>query len=301
MKGILFDIKHYAIHDGPGIRTTLFLKGCPLHCPWCHNPEGISPQKEIFLRADKCRPGCRACLDVCPLQALTKTGSVVEINRKTCDGCGLCEEACVYGALEIVGKEMSVEEVLAELEKDRIFFEESEGGVTFSGGEPLAQPEFLHAVLVGCGEKGFHRALDTSGYADFSDFNNIIPHVDLFLYDLKMIDNEKHLCFTGYSNSLILGNLTKLAQKGNQLWIRIPLIKGINDDDSEIKAMGQFLKKIGSIREIQLLPYHKGMAGKWKRLQQEDPSQGLESPGEERLNKIVDILTEFGLKVKAGG
>lgn len=301
MKGIIFDIKHYAIHDGPGIRTTVFFKGCPLNCIWCHNPEGISSIKEVFLRAEKCRHDCRDCLDTCPVQALTKNGAVVKLNREACNGCGICEEVCVYGALEVAGKEMSTEEVIKKIEKDRIFYEESSGGVTFSGGEPLVQIEFLYELLKECGNRGLHRAVDTSGYSEFSNFEKIFPHVDLFLYDLKMINNEKHLYYTGCSNSLILDNLVKLAEKGGNIWIRIPLIKGINDNDEEISSIGRFLEKIVTVNEVQILPYHMGGAGKRKRLQHKEFSQDLEPPSEDRINQIKNNLTNYGLRVKIGG
>jgi len=213
-QGIIFDIKRYAIHDGPGIRTTIFLKGCSLRCQWCQNPEGQESNPEIILRSSRCATECSECVSVCPQEAVSKDGNSIEIDKAKCDLCAKCEEVCVYEALEVVGREVAVQEVMEEVEKDKIFFDESGGGITFSGGEPLMQVDFLEPLIKEIKKKNIHVTLDTSGYVSFEDLERISDKVDLFLYDLKIMNDAKHKKYTGVSNKLILENLRNLQNKG---------------------------------------------------------------------------------------
>jgi len=204
IRGTIFDIKKYAIHDGPGIRTTVFFKGCPLRCRWCHNPEGQSSKPEMFVRPSRCLKECSECLSVCEREAISRTEISPVIDRERCNSCGKCAEVCPAEAIEVVGRQMSVQEVMAEVEKDMIFHDESGGGVTFSGGEPLLQPVFLSTLLEKSKEKDIHTTVDTSGYASFEIMEEIAKNVDLFLYDLKIMDEKKHKEYTGKSNKVIL-------------------------------------------------------------------------------------------------
>lgn len=301
LKGSIFDIKRYAIHDGPGIRTTVFFKGCTLRCQWCHNPEGIEREREIMLRAERCAEKCWDCLPVCPQGAITKEKRMISIDRVKCDLCGKCEETCMYEAVECVGREVSVQDILDEIEKDRIFYEESEGGVTFSGGEPLVQPDFLLALLIELKGRNIHTAVDTSGFVPFDILENVSREADLILFDLKIMDEEKHLKFTGESNSLILENLRKLSRDGKKIIIRMPVLEGLNDDEANIQNVVKYLRTCGRIEEIDLLPYHKGGEIKRRRLNRSSPSIDLRAPSVERVEEIKNYLSASGFSVKVGG
>jgi pyruvate formate lyase activating enzyme len=300
-KGTIFDIKRYAIHDGPGIRTTIFLKGCSLRCQWCQNPEGQETDPEIILRSSRCAKECNECVSVCPLAAISKDGNSVQIDKAKCDLCAKCEDVCVYEALEVVGREMTVQEVMDEIEKDKVFFDESGGGITFSGGEPLVQKVFLEALIKEIRKKNIHVALDTSGYMSFEDLDRISDKVDLFLYDLKIVDEEKHEKYTGVSNKLILENLRKLAEQGKPVVVRIPLISGINDDDQSIHMFVDYLQSLKSVKQINLLSYHKGGSEKHRRLRRERSPRTFQTPSDERIKEIKKILSDAGFSVKAGG
>jgi pyruvate formate lyase activating enzyme len=300
-KGIIFDVKRYAIHDGPGIRTTVFLKGCPLQCQWCQNPEGIESRPEILLRSKRCAEDCSACVSACPQGAISKNGSSVEFNTERCDFCRKCEDVCVYDALEVVGREVTVHEALEEIERDRVFFEESGGGITFSGGEPLMQLDFVQALLTKVKERNIHTTLDTSGYIDFADLERINDQVDLFLYDIKIIDNEKHKKYTGVSNTIILENLQKLSKKGASVTVRIPLIPGINDDAQNVELFVEYMKTLKNIKHINILPYHKGGCEKYKNLRKEDSLKTFQPPTNDRIDEIKQLLVESGFSVKTGG
>jgi pyruvate formate lyase activating enzyme len=223
--GIIFDIKRYAIHDGPGIRTTVFFKGCPLNCDWCQNPESRDPAPQVALLTQRCIR-CGACLEACPHADNGPPTTAAPIDRAHCQRCGACVEACPSGARSLLGSTVTVPELMSEIEKDRLFFEESGGGVTFSGGEPLMQPEFLLECLAACKHKQHHTAIDTCGHAPWGTLSQILALTDLFLYDLKLMDGARHEQQLGVSNSLILENLRNLSKRGAAIWIRFPLRSG---------------------------------------------------------------------------
>ncbi len=297
--GCVFNIQKYSLHDGPGIRTTVFLKGCPLDCWWCHNPESRRLGREIMSWPSRCM-GCGSCADVCPTGAITMVEGVAIIDREKCNLCGKCAEVCGAGAKEVVGEELTVAQVMAEVMKDSVFYEQSGGGVTFSGGEPLMQPEFLEQLLLKCKEEELHTALDTCGFAPWSVFERIIPLTDLFLYDVKMMDDEKHRQYTGASNRLILDNLRKLAATEGEIWARIPIIPGINDDHQNLVQTGEFLAEIG-LRDVNILPYHSMGEDKYRRLQEDYRLKDLKPPTDDAMKRVSKVLSSYGLNVKTGG
>jgi pyruvate formate lyase activating enzyme len=298
--GIVFDIQRFSIHDGPGIRTTVFFKGCPLSCWWCHNPESQAPEPEVIFRATRCIR-CGACLSVCPQGAISWDSDAISTDREKCTQCGACVQVCYSEAREAVGREMTVDQVMAEIERDVAFYDESDGGVTISGGEPLWQADFLLAILRACQEHEIHAALDTCGFSPWETLDAIRVHVDLFLYDLKSMDDAKHRSFTGVSNELILKNLQALSERGHNIVLRVPIIPGINDDDGNIRQTGAFAAALPHLRRVDLLPYHHTGADKYDRL---DRTYGLPEtrpPSDKRLADIAQILRGFGLQVNVGG
>jgi len=301
IKGLIFDIKKFAVHDGPGIRTTVFLKGCPLSCWWCHNPESISPKPELVLFENKCI-GCGECFKACPNNAheILPDGKRV-YHRERCVLCGKCTEVCYAEALVMEGREVTVEEVMEELRKDIPFYENSGGGITLSGGEPMAQHEFALAILKQCKAEGLHTAIDTSGQSAWQNYEKILPFVDLVLYDIKHIDDEKHKLYTGVSNKLILENLKKMGEYGVPIEIRMPIIPGINDAKEYITRAVEFLKGVKNITRIELLPYHKLGGSKYERLGREYKLAELEPPDKETMNQIAEWISSYGLKVHLGG
>lgn len=261
--GIIFDIKKFAIHDGPGIRTTIFFKGCPLTCWWCHNPESQNFKPEKF------------------------------INPKTIENGS--------EKVEIIGKEVSVNDVFKEIEKEIIFYDESKGGVTFSGGEPLSQPEFLRSLLILCKNNGIHTVLDTSGYATEEILKQIKDYVDLFLYDLKFIDNAKHEKYTGVPNQQIIKNLIQLSENGSNIIIRIPIIPGINDDEDDLNKMRDFISGLNNIQGIDLLPFHKIGKNKYIKLNLPYKMDNYNEPSSELMEKIKLKFDSTNVPVKIGG
>lgn len=299
-KGLVFDIKRYAIHDGPGIRTTVFLKGCPLECPWCHNPEGVATGPQIVWRAERCL-GCRQCEKTCPNAAISFARDQLCLDKTLCETCGRCVAVCYPHALELIGREMTVAQVMQEVEKDIVFYDESGGGVTFSGGEPLMQPDFLLAALQACRRHNIHTALDTSGYGDAGTLMRISDDVDLFLWDLKIMDEGRHKDLTGVSNRLILENLKMLSYNGKPVVIRFSLIPGINDDDENLGKLGEFTSGLENVTRIDILPYHRAWVDKYKRLHGTEEPFENRPPSEEALRAAGDRLVGLGLRTHIGG
>jgi pyruvate formate lyase activating enzyme len=266
MEGLIFSVKRYSIHDGPGIRVTFFMKGCPLSCLWCHNPEGISAFPSDVTMTNR-------------------------IGDKE------------FSHTAEVGKYYSVSKVLAILEKERVFLNQSKGGVTFSGGEPLLQPEFLEEVLEACKAGGFHTAIDTSGYSPARNFEPILPFTDLFLFDIKHMDDARHIEYSGVSNKLILDNFQMLLESGKDIIVRIPVVPGYNDDPEHLARLRQFLtsSKTASLKKISLLPYHKIGSSKYSRFGIPFRMKFIEPPSKERMQELKEYFSETGVKIKIGG
>ncbi|MCX6566778.1 MAG: glycyl-radical enzyme activating protein [Candidatus Aminicenantes bacterium] len=302
VKGFIFDVKRFALHDGPGIRTTIFFKGCPLHCLWCHNPESIDRSPELIARSARCS-SCYACVKVCPARAISPgpgKGPVV-VDRSKCDLCGKCVDACAYEALEIVGRRTTVGDLVAEAARDNVFYEQSGGGVTLSGGEPLAQPAFAIALLEELKARGFSTALDTSGLANEDVLARAALLSDLILYDLKTMDDSVHRRFVKSGNGLILENLRRLDRYGKPIRVRIPLVAGVNDGEENIAASIGFLKTLSSVQRVDLLKYHKGGQEKYKNLGKQSCFRIFEPPSDGRTEEIRRAFTGAGFNVSIGG
>jgi pyruvate formate lyase activating enzyme len=320
MTPLIFDIRRYSINDGPGIRITIFMKGCPLRCAWCHNPESQSPEVQKLYTASKCI-GAQDCIEVCPNDALTLTSEGIVTDYEKCTLCGKCAEACPTKAIEMSGKLYRVNELMQIIERERVHIEHSGGGVTFSGGEPLMHPEFLIEMLKACGEKGLHRAVDTCGFASTETLLEVAKHTDLFLYDLKLMDPLQHKKWTGVHNRLILKNLKILAETGANINIRIPFIKNVNTGVEVITGLAEFVAglpftknrgletlsadKAGAIPKqkmlVNLLPYHNIASGKYKKLELFYNSGEMDEPTTEDLKIAAEIFGKFGIEVEVGG
>lgn len=298
----LFDIKRYSINDGPGVRITLFFKGCPLSCRWCHNPEGISPRTEKLYNRNRCI-GCGSCVAACSEKALTLTateGVITDPSR--CTLCGKCAEVCPTKAMEMSGHDIPQEEIMQIIRKETDIMDQSGGGVTFSGGEPLIYPEALKSLLISCGEEGIHRAVDTSGHVRQSVVEEIMPHTDLFLYDLKLMDSNRHRRWTGVGNEQIIRNLKLIASGDTEYQIRVPLIEGVNCDDENIAATLLFLSGLKHMpRVVGLLPYHNIAAKKYEKLGDIYDEEGMKEPTKERVETILSLFRDKGFTTVIGG
>ncbi len=293
--GRIFDIKRFAVHDGPGIRTTVFLKGCPLHCAWCHNPEGISPAPELAFIVRKCI-GCGDCVKACPVGAHTLADGIHTFDRTRCTLCGACVEACCPQALVLYGREVTVEQLMSEILPDREFYEQSGGGITVSGGDPLIQPDFCAAFLQACRENGLHTAVDTSGAVPWSAFEKVLPHTDLVLFDLKHFDDAEHRRWTGLGNSRILENLLTLGRLGVSVEVRIPCLPTVNDGDV-LEAIAGFLRQVPSLTGVRLLPYHDFARSKFGAIGLEDTMPLVDKPSQEQMEDLREIVRRHGLVV----
>jgi pyruvate formate lyase activating enzyme len=295
--GLVFDIQKYSLHDGPGIRTTVFMKGCPLACRWCSNPESQNPKQEIMTYDIRCI-GCGKCAEVCSTGAITFDGAKREIDWEKCDECLECARVCPARGIECVGRHMTIDEVVAKVEQDRVFYENSGGGMTVSGGEPLVQWEFVSSVLQRCREKGLHTALDTSGMAPWKNLERVLEHADLVLFDIKHMDSAIHKKGTGVGNETILENARKVAERATT-WIRIPLIPGFNDSESNVTRAAHFAGEIGA-EKISLLPYHNLGSSKYPKLGRTYPMEDAPLLGEEKVKELKSRLEAMGLKVEIG-
>lgn len=299
--GFIFDIKRFSLQDGPGIRTTVFFKGCPLRCFWCHNPESQSAQVELMYHENRCIL-CSTCIFACSNNAILNVSNKLIYEVNNCVRCGSCISSCVADAREWVGKRVSVEQVVSEVEKDIPFFDQSNGGVTISGGEPLFQPDFLFELLKSLKEKDIHTVVDTSGWQIWDIFDKIRKYVDLFLYDCKIVDRKKHLLYTGVDNQLIIDNLRRLSEHNHPLIVRVPVIPNINDDEENITNTVSLLSRMPKIKRVDLLTYHPLGFGKYAGLGKPLPNTyGLEinqpNNNNERIHRFKYELEKIGLEV----
>jgi pyruvate formate lyase activating enzyme len=298
--GTVFNIQRFSTKDGPGVRTTVFLKGCPLACSWCHNPESRDAAPQLAHRLERCIL-CGECSEACPRGAISFSSSRMVKVMDLCEQCMTCVEACGADAWAGFGSTMTAGEVMREVVRDAPFYEESGGGVTFSGGEPLMQPDFLAALLAAARLAGLHTAVDTCGAADPALFQRIMPLTDLFLYDLKVMDDRRHHEEVGGTNRLILENLECLAKDGAQVMVRLPVIPGITDDEENVARWGAFIAGLHQRPKVQLLPYHRTGEAKYSLLGMDGKERAvISTPAKERLEEIAGALATFGLEATIG-
>lgn len=298
---LIFDIKRYAINDGPGIRITIFIKGCPLSCAWCHNPESISPVKQKLYSLSKCI-SCNLCVEACTQNACTLGPKGITTNTETCLLCGNCAEVCPTKATEITGMEMSIDEIMTVIKKETLLIDQSEGGVTFSGGEPLMHHKFLIELLDRCKKEEIHTCIDTTGFTSKEVLLEVAKRADYFLYDIKVMDSNIHKDYTDVHNEKILSNLKLLASTGANISIRIPLIKGVNDDNDNIHKTAYFISQLeGKKKQVNVLPYHRVARKKYEKLGVKYDERGMDIPSEERLLEIDSIFKEYKINIIIGG
>ncbi|MGL4365567.1 MAG: trans-4-hydroxy-L-proline dehydratase activase [Cetobacterium sp.] len=298
----VINIQKYSLHDGDGIRTTIFFKGCLLNCWWCHNPESQRYTPELLFNYERCK-GCKECEKICPEHVIKVEKNIAKTERESCILCETCLDYCVNEAREIVGKQYPVEELLKEIDKDKMFYEESGGGVSLSGGEIMTQDiGYLVELLKKMKKRGYHVTVDTCGYAPQKNYEALIDYVDTFLYDIKTMDNEVHEKYMGKGNELILSNLKYLSECGKNIYIRIPLIGGVNSSQESIRKIVKFLKENIQVKKINLLPYHKAGTNKYEKLDLSYLGEDFVTPSQEELEKYLDIFRKNGFSdVKIGG
>jgi len=292
MNGTIFNIQKFSINDGPGIRTTVFMKGCPLRCLWCHNPESNSSRLEMFFNAEKC-VGCRRCASACDRGGHIFDEASHTYLRGNCILCGECAKECLTDALEVVGREASVEEVIADVMRDKIFYDNSGGGMTLSGGEPMAQFDFTYALLKAAKEKGLHTCIETCGFAKSENYAKIVPLIDIFLFDYKETDPQRHKEYTGVDNSLILSNLKMLDEVGAKIILRCPIIPTLNDREEHFKGIADTANSLKNVLEINIEPYHPLGSGKSETLGKEYALKELTFPEEATVKEWMDKVASM--------
>ena len=297
--GFIFDIQRFSVHDGPGIRTLVFFKGCPLACLWCSNPESQGFTPEILFDASKC-VACGGCAEACPHGATRKSGGGVQYDRERCAACGACADVCPAEARTVAGRRATAAEVVAEIVKDAPFFTNSGGGVTLGGGEPLAHADFAREILKQCRLRGIHTVIETCGHVPWHAFEAILPVTDLFLYDVKHLDVDAHRTQTGGDAALILANLARLAGSGAAVTVRVPVVPGFNDAPRDIRAIAEYVARLG-IRELHLLPYHRLGQNKYLLAGRRYEFAGGERVAEAQLEVLRAAVQTAGVLVKLGG
>lgn len=302
--GLIFNVQRFSLHDGPGIRTTVFLKGCPLRCFWCHNPEGLHPWPEVQFFPGRC-VGCGECEKVCPQGAQQVLADGRRFyDRARCTQCGACVEACVAESLRLAGKRVTLDEALGEVLADRAFYETSGGGVTLSGGEPFIQPAFTRALLTACKAEGLHTAIETSAFCPWEAMEAVLPVTDLWMVDIKHLDGEKHRQATGVSNRQILENIRRLAETGQPLVLRVPVVPGVNNTPAEIGAIAEFVQTLNLRRarsapplSLELLPFHRLAGEKYRSLGKDDAAAELTPPTAEQMASLVAAASLYAIRV----
>lgn len=303
LTGLVSDFQRFSIHDGPGIRTIVFLKGCPLHCAWCANPETVSSRPEIMLIPNNCI-GCGTCLKECPQNSIRGlSGGEKLVDREICilPECGKCQRICNANAINISGRYLTVLEVMDVLESDREFYERTGGGVTFSGGEPFTQHEFLRELARTAKARNLHTAVETCGFVTWAAIRSVLAFIDLVLYDIKHMDPERHVQGTGVRNDLILKNLMRISSGGKPVRVRLPLIPGYNDSVENLRATASFISGLSNLEGLDILPYHRMGEPKWGQLNRSYALHGVPPHTKEQLDKLVAIAQEYGIEVTLGG
>ncbi len=299
MEGIVTNIQRFSIHDGPGIRTTVFLKGCNLRCFWCHNPETLKPKPELQLFLDRCI-GCGECFRRCPQGAHVMNDGQRVFKRELCQGCGVCADTCYAEALVIAGEVKTVEQVVEEVLRDRPFYETSNGGVTLSGGEPLLQLDFSYAILEQCKQEGVHTAIETAANFQWERVAAILPVTDLVMMDIKLMDSQKHRECTGVPNEQILANALRLGEQPQPLIVRTPIIPGVNDTPEEVKAIAEFAAQLPNLLYYELLPFHPMARGKYHSLDLDYRAQDLKMPKREQMDELTAAAASVGISARHG-
>jgi pyruvate formate lyase activating enzyme len=307
MLGTVFNIQRFSLHDGPGIRTSVFLKGCSLHCFWCHNPEGIALKPEIQFFPERCIT-CGACVEACDHDANALLAGTLVFDRARCVACGDCIDTCYAEARLRVGQEMTPEAVFQEILQDRAYYASSGGGVTLSGGEPALQPEFAKELLARCKADGLHTALETAGNVPWASLAGLLPHTDLILMDLKHMDTAKHRAATGVSNARLLDNARRLVEDTNlPLWFRIPVVPGVNDRPDEVAATAAFVRQMIDLRAarpqpgriaMELMPFHRLAGDKYRSLAVNYRAKDLVPPSKEKMSQLAEQVRAYQIEVR---